>query len=75
MPETSTTVSVGVGLIFRLAHLPSDPCGASLGSLTFTLILVGRHAEVCEIGTTDDATEEVRTKYSSDTVPICLSSL
>ena len=40
-----TTVEVGGGFIFRLAYLPSDPRGASLGGYTFTLILVARRVD------------------------------
>ena len=40
-----TTVEVGEGLIFRLAYLTSDPCGANLGDYTFTLILVARRVD------------------------------
>ena len=52
VPETTTTGRWGEGFIFRLANLPSDPCGASLGGYTFTLIRLVRHehARVSEIG-------------------------
>ena len=37
-PETTSTGEVVGWFIFRSAKLPSDPCGASLGGYTFTLI-------------------------------------
>ena len=37
-PETTSTGRWVEGFIFRLANLPSDPCGASLCGYTFTPI-------------------------------------
>ena len=41
-PETTATGRWGEGFVFRLADLPSDPCGVSLSGHTFILILLAR---------------------------------